>query len=150
MHASAIITLTLPSKTCDYCGHTLLGEGVPAKVKITKLHAAGEEWGGSGVAEMTRDYVKCPDCGGIFEALLHAIPVQCADFVCPRCKEAEHLDYTLEGADEKDSGAYQFTAIISCSKCNRKRSMSKLLAEVASITNLSVGQVEISAEQGPE
>ena len=145
MQLSAMISLTLPTKACDYCGRALQGKGAPTKLKINKLHGSGEEPRGSGVAEMTRDYVRCPGCGSIFEELLHVISVQSENFECSRCKGPEHVDYAIKALEGEDT--YEFTASISCAKCNRTRSLTKTLSDLGAISGLSVGQVGISAEE---
>ena len=150
MQPSAIITLSLPSSLCDYCGRAIHEKNAPLKIKVTRLHAASDPWRPSGVAETTRDYTRCPNCGAIFEALLHAIPVQTEDFTCPRCKEPEHLDYSIVPTEKHDDSApeaYDFSATVSCPKCHRQRTITKTLTRLATIREVTVGAIDICAEQ---
>ncbi len=74
------------------------------------------------------------------------IPVECAEFRCTLCGSDEQLDYKLKRLRQTGKGEYEFTATLTCNKCNTHRTLKKLLRSLASIFKISVGPVEIGID----
>ena len=75
----------------------------------------------------------CPTCGQAFAYMIRYIPVECADFTCPRCGPGSALTPDILEITEDETG-YNFVALLKCNKCSNRQRLSKLLRPLMRIS----------------
>src|ERR1700758_1448983 len=74
---------------CTHCG---LDTQAPMRVEILRIDAREAGWVAAG-------YVTgkgcCRSCGKIYAELHRLIPIECAEYRCPKCDRSESLDYRV-------------------------------------------------------
>lgn len=85
----------------------------------------------------------CPQCGKLYVALEHIIPIECASFPCPNCNLLQNLEYKIQRI-QVEKGTFQFEAKIICKKCNKKFTFQKTLEKIFSILKVTVGPTGIT------
>jgi len=78
---------------------------------------------------------------------MHKVPIQCEDLKCPKCDVSEHLTYHVRQIDNEK---LTFTVVITCRRCHRERTLSKVLSKLLSLVKISIGPVGISANSSNE
>jgi hypothetical protein len=134
------LIVTADPEVCRSCGHHLHDEET-ATAKVTAAKVVGGAWVASGKIEL-KTY--CPNCGMTLAAVERAIPIQCEGLRCPDCHSDEHL--TCE-VTKVDNDALEFSAIIGCKNCNKKRRFTKWLTKILSVLSIKIGPVGISTKK---
>jgi hypothetical protein len=89
---------------------------------------------------------RCPSCGTMLSAIMASVPVECAEYQCPRCGpesilRTDVLSLTSQG------GYYDFEAMLRCPKCRgRRRFRQRLSAPFRSLRRLKLGPTGVEIE----
>jgi len=135
-HAADVV-LDVITHVCPGCGYM---PGPPDtrssfRVEIARIDAREAGW--LTVGQITDLSTVCPSCGQFYSALHRVIPIECAEFACPKCHRSESLDYRVERIELVDE-RYVFVASIECTKCHHRSLLRRLLDQLDRITKVKV------------
>jgi len=125
---------------CLDCGVLLADAGV----KISSIKIENDEWTARGRVEEPMN-AGCPQCGKIYKAIMHSIPILCEPFKCPKCDSDESLQYKVKSITSAAEGC-EFEASIACKICNKKRSLKRTIKSFFDVVKLKVGPTGITVE----
>jgi len=137
------LIVTAEPEVCRSCGHHFHDEKT-AKAKVTAAKVVGGSWVASGKIELKEH---CPNCGMTLAVVERAIPIQCEGLRCPDCHSDEHL---ICEVTKVDNDALEFSAIIECKKCSKKRRFTKWLTRILSVITIKIGPLGISTKDKKE
>jgi uncharacterized protein YbaR (Trm112 family) len=132
--------VVVTANACDQCGRRN-----PAYyfVRVESIRRTDDGWIADGEG---RRYIYCGDCAQMYEAISHAIPIQCEPFACPGCKGFEDLQYNIIRIDAKQF-TFEFTVEIGCKKCKRKRTLKKLIERLLQVAKIEISPTGISIKK---
>ena len=110
-------------------------------MRIVKIAQVEAGW----LARGTIPEAYCAACGQAYSALIHYIPIECAEFSCPACGPGSKLTPAILDMTA-DEAAYSFVALLKCDACTRQRRLSRLLSGLAKITKIKIGPTGVEVE----
>lgn len=120
----------------NVCHHCLRPQRDPYDVRITSIESIEEGWIACGKGHYNIERM-CYDCGALYRAIAHAIPIQCAPFPCPKCDELQNLSYNIRNIKTFED-SFEFEIEIECNKCKKKKSLTKLLKKALEVIRIEV------------
>jgi predicted nucleic acid-binding Zn ribbon protein len=127
---------------CPGCGANAAPED--ASVSVTQIEATDHGW--RAVGKVEHEVTFCPSCGQMFELLQNIVPVECAEYPCPRCNDPSRLTYRIVEVKKKGD-SWGFTAEVECGKCQRRGIVRRALAQLGRITKLKIGPTGVEIER---
>ncbi len=88
----------------------------------------------------------CSNCHFIYRAIMRTIPIQCAEFPCPKCGESQNLHPKIRNI-KTDLQTFEFEVEIECKKCKKKKSLTNLIQRLFEIVKIEVKPTGISIKQ---
>lgn len=142
MHNDPYFLVVSKPKFCPTCGYL----GHPPDARVTTAKVVGDSWVASGRLEFETE-CPCQSCGMSLTVIERAVPIQCEGFTCPVCRSDEHLSYEVTRIDNEK---LKFTATINCTRCKKKRTLSKVFKRLLSMLTIKVGPLGISTKKSDE
>src|SRR5262245_51996402 len=128
---------------CDSCGYA---EPQTPSVSVSQIESTAVGWRAVGVTEGWS--WTCPRCGQVHAYLNKVVPVEIAEYPCPKCHDPSRLDYRIvEVKKENEGDAYQFAAEIECRRCAHRGIVKRALDQLERITKLKVGPTGVEIER---
>jgi predicted RNA-binding Zn-ribbon protein involved in translation (DUF1610 family) len=87
----------------------------------------------------------CPSCGEVYSAVCDYIPVECAEFRCPKCGPDAPMKPDVLVVTKAEDG-YLFRATLKCARCSRPHIFRKAVQSLAKVRRLKVGPTGIEVE----
>lgn len=131
--------------TCPGCAVDFADSS--ASVSITAIEATRDGWRAVGDVELG---VTCPNCGMYYKAVQHFVPIECAAYLCPKCGESTSLACRVRKLARKATGDYEFIAEMTCTRCQRRSVLRRILDQLDRITSIRVDVVGTGIEVGRE
>lgn len=156
MQARLVFLQPLPSLTCSACVASLSddlktavgGEYAyavnPDMIEIKSIESREDGWNAKGVGEIQQ--VKCPHCGMIYDAILHAVPICCSSIACPKCHKTEKLSYRIHRIDTAFH-QFEFEVEIRCERCKKKRTLKRLIDSLLDVVKIKVSPTGVTVEK---
>lgn len=88
----------------------------------------------------------CPNCGAICRSIVSDLEIQCEPFSCPTCGEKEDLNFKINNI-KTDNTSFEFEAEIICEKCNKNKSLKKIISSMLDIKKLKISPTGIEIEK---
>jgi hypothetical protein len=126
---------------CQDCG--IADEEIP-QVEIVQIRAGETGWQTVGTITSTGRF--CDSCGAFYVELRNRIPVEIAEYPCPKCDKSDLLEYRIERIERTDDG-YAFAASVQCKGCNRRSLFRRLLDQLNRVTKIKVGVDGVELER---
>ena len=89
----------------------------PPRVQIVQIEARETGW--RTVGRIAESVGFCPSCGAVYAELHDRIPVECAEYPCPKCNKSDSLEYRIERIELAEQG-HVFVASVECEACKRR------------------------------
>ncbi|HII90790.1 MAG TPA: hypothetical protein HA262_01090 [Methanosarcina sp.] len=83
----------------------------------------------------------------VSRSIISDLKVQCEDISCPTCKRKEKLNYEIKELNIRNHNSFAFKAEIICEKCSKRRSLKKIIDNVANIKKLKISLTGIEIER---
>lgn len=127
---------------CPYCDVVAPSPPDQRDVRIVKISQKKDGWRAEGQFFSCR----CPTCAAVFRGIVESVPVECAEYPCPRCGPGSILRTDVLALTDR-AGYYDFEATLRCPKCEgRRRFRSKLSAPFRALKRLKLGPGGVEIE----
>lgn len=138
--------------TGGYCLHCdWPSDEVPPKAEVVRADVNEYGWLAAGRMP-SREFVGfCGSCGAAYAEIQRAVPVELAEYPCPKCEGRDALRYQVLRVELLDD-EYVFVASAECTNCSHRTGFRRVLDALGRITRLKVGPtgIEIETSQGKQ
>jgi len=155
VQARLLVSQPTPSLSCGACVASFAGDPElapggkycmainPLLIEIRSIESKDDGWTAKGVGSI--ESVKCTLCGMMYDAILHAIPIQCSSFTCQICGTNESLIYKVNRIDTAFH-QFEFEVEINCNRCNKKRGLKSLIKSILDVVKIKVTPTSVTVE----
>ena len=128
---------------CPNCQATVTQ--LKESISVNALKEVNGEWEVEGKCRLSYCvHGQCSNCGMVFDAIRHEVPIQFGSLKCPQCNQSKAL--TCRAKELKlVKDAYRFSAIVRCEQCGN-RPIRKLLRRLWQISRIKLSFTGVEVE----